>query len=342
MHGLDESTTAGNYLSFARNQARGSSDTLADWAEGVGEDREVLALLDSLPVAKRQPNLLFGAARLVAGVDDLTVGVPYAEFRDAVLSQWESIRAEMLARSTQTNEAGRCATFLPLIASFDGPVALLEVGASAGLCLYPDLYGYEYWVDGGESVALAPVVGNSAVVNRCRISSLSHVLKRLPEVAWRGGIDLNPLDPADPDTRSWLRALVWPEHAERRGRLDAALAVARSHPVDMVKGSLVDEVEAVASRIPHGLRVILFHSAVLAYLSSSDRERFVEAVGRIQVVRPNTVWLSNEGPDVVRPVRERLTDEQRAQVGGRFVMALNGVPVAFTGPHGDSFESLLA
>ena len=46
------------------------------------------------------------------------------------------------------------------------------------------------------------------------------------EVAARVGIDLNPLDPADPDDRAWLRALVWPgpNAAARLERLDAAAA----------------------------------------------------------------------------------------------------------------------
>jgi hypothetical protein len=50
----------------------------------------------------------------------------------------------MLKRRTETNEPTRCATLLPLLALLPKPLALLEIGASAGLCLLPDLYGYEY------------------------------------------------------------------------------------------------------------------------------------------------------------------------------------------------------
>jgi hypothetical protein len=49
----------------------------------------------------------------------------------------------MLAQSTQTNEPGRCAALLPMLARLPEPLALLEVGASAGLCLLPDFYTYD-------------------------------------------------------------------------------------------------------------------------------------------------------------------------------------------------------
>jgi hypothetical protein len=49
-----------------------------------------------------------------------------------------------LSRRTQTNEPGRCATLLPALAALDGPLALIEVGASAGLCLHVDRYSYDY------------------------------------------------------------------------------------------------------------------------------------------------------------------------------------------------------
>ena len=63
--------------------------------------------------------------------------------RSRVLQDTETLRAVMLARSTQTNEHGRCAALLPVLAGLPEPLALLEVGASAGLCLLPDFYAYD-------------------------------------------------------------------------------------------------------------------------------------------------------------------------------------------------------
>ena len=65
-------------------------------------------------------------------------------FRSLLREHASAVRATMLTRRTQTNEAGRCATLLPVLARLPQPLALLEVGASAGLCLLPDRYGYDY------------------------------------------------------------------------------------------------------------------------------------------------------------------------------------------------------
>ena len=54
--------------------------------------------------------------------------------------------------------------------------------------------------------------------------------ERVPEVAWRQGVDLNPLDVTDPDTAAWLTALVWGGHTDREERLQAALRVAAVDP----------------------------------------------------------------------------------------------------------------
>ena len=102
----------------------------------VSRDDEVLSLLDRLPPAKRQPNLLFGVVRFLGGpVEDP------AAFHDYVVTSWPVIEAEMRTRATQTNEAGRCAVLLPVLAALPQPLALLDVGASAR-CLYPDKYSY--------------------------------------------------------------------------------------------------------------------------------------------------------------------------------------------------------
>jgi hypothetical protein len=58
---------ADNYRRFAEREAAGRSPAYERLALAVADDELILGFLDGLP--KRQPNLLFAAARLVLGLD---------------------------------------------------------------------------------------------------------------------------------------------------------------------------------------------------------------------------------------------------------------------------------
>jgi hypothetical protein len=130
---------ATRYRRFAEEEARGRSPRYESFARGVAGDAEVLDFLASLPDEKRQPNLLLAAVRHLHGV-----AADWPRFRAALLDDCDAVRAVMLARSTQTNEPARSAVLLPVLSRLPQPIALIEVGASAGLCLLPDFYGYDY------------------------------------------------------------------------------------------------------------------------------------------------------------------------------------------------------
>jgi hypothetical protein len=317
--------TAEEYRRFARVQARGSSPAYEALAEAVAASGPVLDRLATLPAGKRQPNLLLGVGRLL--------GAPVTDpdaFTDWVVEHWSEVRPEVLARSTQTNEAARCATLLPVLAGIPGPLALLEVGASAGLCLYADRYRYEYrHRDGG----VTTVGADHGVTLPCRLENDVPVPDRLPEVVWRAGLDLHPLDLTsgneNGDDLAWLEALVWPEHEERRRRLHAAAALLRSDPPVLVAGDLVEDLPALADRAPAGATLVVFHSAVLAYAAQEHRQRFADLVGGL----PGH-WVANEAPTVLEGLVEPPAVPEPEP--GRFLVARDGVPVAWSDPHGQS------
>lgn len=233
----------------------------------------------------------------------------------------------MLARATQTNEVGRLATLVPVLARVEGPLALVEVGASAGLCLFPDRYDYA-WPPAGE------LRGSGGPVLTARSTGPLPVPTTHPEVAWRGGVDLHPLDVSDPDAMDWLQNLVWPEQDERRERLRRAVEVARREPPRLRTGDLFDHVESLVDEASEYGTPVVFHSAVIAYLEVPDRARFhdlmagLAAAGRCR-------WISNEGPRVL----PRVTGD-RVVPPGRFVTALDGVPVAWSHGHGHAIDWL--
>jgi hypothetical protein len=305
-------TIAAAYAEFARREARGVSQAYERLSLAVSRDAEVLALLVTLPPAKRQPNLLFGVVRLLGGpVEDP------AAFHDFVTANWPAIEPQMRVRVTQTNEPGRCAVLLPLLAVLPQPLALLEVGASAGLCLYPDGYAYRY----GDHL-----VGAGEPVLECTMTGVAPPARR-PEVVWRAGLDLNPLDVTDPADVAWLEALIWPEHAHRRARLHAAAAVAAAEPPLLVRGDLVDDLPALAARAPSGTTLVVFHTSVMCYVPQPRREAFAAVVRGL----PGH-WIANEAPGVL-PYDALPKPPGEAHHN---VLALDGTPLAWTRPHGQA------
>ena len=287
----------------------------------VADSAQVCALLDQLPTEKRQPNLLLGAVRFLNG----TVDEP-ARFLTFVRAQWESVARVMLTHRTQTNEPGRCATLLPVLATIDQPLALLEVGASAGLCLYPDRYAYRFTTNGQ-----GHLLGDSPVSLECAVTGPAPLPDRLPEVVWRAGLDLNPLYVDHGEDRRWLASLIWPEQTDRAARLDHAADLVAVDPPRLVAGDLLTDLPALVDEAPMDATLVVFHSAVLAYLDPDQRNRFADVMHRLQATR-DVHWVSNEAPGIVEG-----TDIEPTPLA-RFVLAHNQVPVAVTGPHGQTLD----
>jgi hypothetical protein len=324
MPGHDPSRSAAdNYREFAQ-EARGRSPAYESLAQAVAADAGVLRFLDSLPRAKRQPNLLFAAAWAVLG-EPAGIGTLRALVRDRPAE----LSAVMLARRTQTNEPARCATLLPALAELPPPLALIEVGASAGLTLLFDRYSYDY---AGHRLAgsdpLAPVL-------RCEPRGPVPLPARLPAISWRAGLDLSPLDVTSDEDVRWLSRLVWPGEGDRQQRLAAAVAAARRDPPAVHRGDLLTDLPALAAQAPADATLVVYHSAVLAYVAPADREHFAGVVRGL-----GAVWLSNEAPGVVPGVPAVPV---AAHQNAPFVLARDGrEPLALTDGHGQWLEWLAA
>lgn len=311
--------TGERYRRMAERELHGVSPTYEAICLGVSEDADLLARLDELPPAKRQPNLLLAAVRFLGGSVDT-----YTSFRSWTFAHWDGVAATMRVRRTQTNEARRCATLLPVLAALPQPLALLEVGASAGLCLYPDRWAYRYATSGG-----VHRVGAGAATLDCAVTGPAPLPAAVPTVVWRAGLDLNPLDVRDGQDVRWLESLIWPEQADRFDRLHTAVGLARADPPQLVRGDLLTDLAPLAGQAPADATLVVFHSAVLAYVDVDDRATFERQVGAL-----NAVWVSNEAPAVVRG-----TDAHR-DGPSRFVLARDGAALARTGPHGHTLDWL--
>ncbi len=313
--------TAAWYRWFAEHEARGSSPCYERLASAIADDDECLAWLARLPAAKRQPNLLFASTRFLGGPTDTI-----EDFVEFLRSASDHLAATMTARSTQTNEAARCGAFLPVLAEVDGEVALIEVGASAGLCLLPDRYSYRYDAD---------LIGESDLEIRVDTAGTLRAPRRRPEVHWRAGLDLDPLDVTDPTDLSWLRACVWPEHHERRRRLDAAASIAARQPPRILRGDLRVATLGLIDEAPEGATKVVFHSAVLAYVDEPDRRAFASTMRQAVMERSDVIWLSNEAPSVLTATGSSAAPVVAPVSGASFHLVRNGIELlATTDPHG--------
>lgn len=277
------------YRWFGEKDAVGRSPSYARLAVSVADDPELCAWIDELAPDQRQPNLLFAAVRYLGGPTN-----EWSAFRSFVADHWSTVADIMATHFTQTNEAARCAALLPVLAEVPGPIALIELGTSAGLCLYPDRYGYRY--DGRRLGTADPVI-------EVACSGPVPIPDVMPEVVSRTGIDRAPRDVTDPEDLRWLRACIWPEQVDRQRRFDAAAAVVAADPPQLVTGDLVACLPDVLADVPMGVTPVVIHSVVLFYLDEHHRH----ALADVMAVRPDVPWLSLEAPHHVPGI---VTDER--------------------------------
>jgi hypothetical protein len=132
---------------------------------------------------------------------------------------------------------------------------------------------------------------------------------------------------ADAAQTAWLETLVWPEQTRRLANLRAAIAVAAADPPRIVKGDLRRDLSRLAGEAPRGATLVIFHTAVLGYVGErGERDAFARAAGMLA-----RCWISNEAPHVFPAIAARAPSPPPR---GRFLLALNGRPLAWADPHG--------
>lgn len=312
--------TAAWYLRAAAELA-GTSELQVEWARGVAGDPDLIALIDGLPREHRQPSLLFSAARFA--------GAPasgWPEWREWLVANWPRVEAVARERRTQTNEVGRCAPLLVALDWIPGPLALLELGASAGLCLGVDRYSYRF--DDG------PVVGDGEPLLTCATSGAGTAPAALPEVAWRRGVDLAPLSPADPGDLAWLEALLPPDRPDRLARLRAASTRLAGDPPEVIEGDALESLTELVGSAPGDATAVVIALGTLVYLPPPAR---LEVLRRTRELGARLVTL--EPVAALPSVAERLAG-LTAPDPTPFLLALDEQPIAYVSAHGDRLSWL--
>lgn len=289
------------------------SPLYAELVEVVADDPELLRVMNRIQHLP-PPNLMFGAVQcmLMDGEDgDLARHYPSIvedpippagagpKFRSFVLAHEEEIVEVGNTRYTQTNECRRCVALLPMVMVAGFPAFhLIDVGASAGLNLGLDRYGYTYNdkerrpgrpMLEAESKGIGPAFADIEVLSRT-------------------GLDVNPLDPADPSARRWLDALIWPEQVERRARLRSAIEMVSKLDIEMISGNALETLTGALARLPAGEPAVVMSSFTLNQFDAAERDRLESIVSMARTDRP-VHRVSMEALDLANDWAQLVVDD---------------------------------
>ena len=334
--------------SFADYSLKGCAPRYEAMVRAAADDPAVMAVGAAAPPEAHVPNNLHAAARyllldgadhpLAAGYEPDFQGDIGRLFCDFVRSRPDEIAALLATRYVQTNEVNRTAAIAPLVnlvarrarvETAGTRLALVDVGCSAGLNLLLDRYRIEV----GDTV-LGPADARLRLTAECRGAA---PIAAPAEIAWRRGIDRNPIDVTDDDEARWLESLVWPDHPDRLARLRAAIAEVRADPPPLVRADAVDGLRAALVDAPADLSVLVVTSWVVFYFDEEQRRALEATI--LGADRPVS-WLAMEMAGIVPGIE---VPEPPPDAGEVSVMTLvtggAGRPttrefLGFTHPHG--------
>lgn len=305
---------AAQFVRLADEDFRDYSPLYERLTREMATDGQLLARLLDLPDANRLPVNLFAAVHHLLRRDpqnELAAiyrggpGDPWPLFRDFVDTHFGEIVAVLSRRAIQTNEVGRCTALVPSVGHvarlFPGrPIGLIEIGPSAGLNLFFDLYAVTY--DDGRRF------GDAAAPVQLACSVVGPAPPPLPDpselvVQSREGIDLAPVDVRDRDACEWLEACIWPDVPGRLERFQAAVVSARTDPPRLHRGDALDLLGDVVDSVPEPCVPLVLTTWALAYLPKPGRLRVHELLAE-RGTRRDLALLTAEYPRVTPWVPE--------------------------------------
>ena len=229
----------------------------------------------------------------------------------AIAAAWRTRQPALrraLALPPQTNEVQRSAALLPgllhVAAQTTMPLALIEIGASAGLNLWCDHYRHEHgtWTWGDAASALT-----------LRSDWVGAIPPAPPlRIVRRAACDAMPIDLSQPGEGLRLASYIWADQPERLARLRAAQRVAAAcmdkSGLRVQAARAGDFVRQQLQQRSPGQALVLMHSVVWQYIAKPEQADIgarMEAAGHAATADAPLAWLRFEPPAPDKTVEVR-------------------------------------
>ncbi|AIF42803.1 DUF2332 domain-containing protein [Virgibacillus sp. SK37] len=283
------------FQTFAE-ECKGSSKLYEVLAKEIAKDQDLLTIAAGTRDGQPVPNMLFGAVQymllknaehelrgfyksMVVNPRTETEAFPF--FRDFCLNYKNEIRNLLKSRLVQTNEVRRCAYLYPsfcyVYEKVKKPLALIEIGTSAGFQLLWDTYAYSY----GSAAIYGNTQADIVLEAEVREGELPDFMQELPPVSKRIGLDLHVNNVQDVEDHLWLKALIWPEHVDRRELFDKVASQVQAANLQLIEGDGVALLPELVNQIPKDMVVVVFHTHVANQFSDQLKEDLLQEIHSI-------------------------------------------------------------
>ncbi|RAN90606.1 hypothetical protein B5P41_06220 [Bacillus sp. SRB_28] len=308
---LTREQIANLFRDFSANECKGSSVLYEYLSIKISEDEEVLTLASYAQPGQPVPNLLLGAVHylLLKGKEhslknyyqslvenaDINFENAFYQFKDFCHVYREEIISLLQTKLVQTNEVRRCAYLYPsfcyIFNKVNKPLALIEIGTSAGLQLFWDQYRYSY----GTEEMYGNRQSNVHLQSEIKGEKKPSFLKQSPPVMERIGLDLHVNNLNDEEDYLWLRALIWPEHKERLELFDQAATLVKEKSVQLIEGEGVALLPAIVNQIREDAVICIFHTHVANQIHENVKHKLEKQIKEIGAKRDvfhlyNNMW----------------------------------------------------
>ncbi|MFS0731819.1 DUF2332 family protein [Curtobacterium sp. 1P10AnD] len=323
-------TTRDRYAAYA-DRIQAVSPSYAAWARSLDDD--LVALLDSVPEQRRQPELVFAVARRM-GADPADPHALRALAREAR----PALAARLASATVQANDPRRLAPVVPLFAalaaSSSEPIGLVDAGAAAGLCSIPDRVTLDYTVvdRGGERVRMHTPTAEGSLLHLVADArgAVPAPAVRPIAVAARVALDPNPIDLGEPGAFDRLVEAVPPEATDRTALMRAAASAALAVPPVRLRGSLPGDLDRALDHLPDGCEPVVLTTGTLVYVPGADRQRVVD-----RLAERGVRWVALERTGILEGVAATLpADVDRSDPDAFATVSLDGVAVAVSDAFG--------